>query len=197
MQSVPVFLISFNRGEMLERAINSIQRMAQPTKIIVHDNGSTDPITLGVLEKLSHNDVKIVYRKAIHSPEELNLVDETVQEFFSEHPASHYIVSDCDIDIGVADPRAFALYAELLRLFPDAECVGPMLRIRDIPSTYPLFSLVMNRHIDQFWKLRPSWVKTSLGQVAYIAAPIDTTMALHRNGKPFSRLKQGIRVYEP
>jgi hypothetical protein len=55
----------------------------------------------------------------------------------------------------------------------------------------------MNRHIEQFWHREPSWTETSFGRVAYMDAPIDTTLALHRAGEPFFRLKRGLRVYEP
>jgi glycosyltransferase involved in cell wall biosynthesis len=194
---LPVFLISFNRGAMLERTIVGLRKMAQPTQIIVHDNGSTDPGTLAVLARLRAEEVIVVSREPIKSADELNKVNETVQAFFTANVARNYVVSDCDIDISVADPHAFAVYAELLALFPDVLCVGPMLRIRDVPRTYPLFNRVMNRHIEQFWIHSPSWAQTSIGRVAYLAAPIDTTMALHRAGQPFFRLKPGLRVYEP
>jgi hypothetical protein len=55
----------------------------------------------------------------------------------------------------------------------------------------------MNRHIEQFWRHEPAWMETSRGRIACLAAPIDTTFALHRAGEPFRRLKQGVRVYEP
>lgn len=197
MSVVPVFLISFNRGAMLERAIDSLKRLDQHTQIIIQDNGSTDPLTLAVLERLEGEGAQVVHREPINSADELNLVDETVSEFFANRPHAPYVVSDCDIDIGIADRRALSLYAELLDLFPAADCVGPMLRIRDVPVSYPLYNRMMNRHIDQFWKRRPSWVETSLGRVAYIEAPFDTTLALHRAGEPFKRFKAGLRVYEP
>ncbi|MGD0640487.1 MAG: hypothetical protein ABSC22_07045 [Roseiarcus sp.] len=194
---IPVFLISFNRGAMLERAIAGLQSMAQPTQIIVHDNGSTDPTTLDVLDRLSKTGVTVVRRGSIDSPDDLNLVDVTVQDFLRDHIAGRYIVSDCDVDLGVAHPLTLTVYDELLDRFPDVECVGPMLRIRDVPRTYPLFNRLMNRHIEQFWSKTPSWAETSLGRVAYIEALIDTTLALHRAGQPFHRLKKGLRVYEP
>ena len=56
---------------------------------------------------------------------------------------------------------------------------------------------MMNRHIEQFWHRQPLWAETSFGRVAYLDAPIDTTMAMHRAGEPFFRLKQSLRVYEP
>lgn len=195
---MPVFLISFNRGEMLERVIASIKRLARQTDIVVHDNGSTDRATLRVLDKLEAKGTKVVRKSAIASADDLNLVNHTVRDYFAgwAEPA-RYVVSDCDVDLSVADPLALDVYDELLNLFRRAECVGPMLRIRDIPPTYPLYNSVMNRHIEQFWCNQPSIKKTAYGDVAVQEAPIDTTFALHRAGEHFRRLKSGIRVYEP
>jgi hypothetical protein len=55
----------------------------------------------------------------------------------------------------------------------------------------------MNRHIEQFWRHLPTFTETSFGRTAVLAAPVDTTFALHRAGEPFRRLKSGLRVYEP
>ena len=195
---IPVFLISFNRGQTLQRAIAAIRRLSTPTEIVIHDNGSTDPATIAILEELESCGIKVFRYPAIHADDELNRVDETVQSFFAEWgEPGRYVVSDCDIDLSIADPRALDLYDELLNSFRRVECVGPMLRIRDIPRTYPLFNRVMNRHIEQFWRHVPSMAETSWGQVAILPATIDTTFALHRAGESFRRLKSGLRVYEP
>jgi hypothetical protein len=197
MTAIPAFLISYNRGSMLERCISGLRSMQNEVVITVHDNGSDDPATLATLDRLETTGVVVVRGAAICSADELNLVDRTVQAYFASYPPTNYIVSDCDVDISVADPRALAVYSELLGRFPEVECVGPMLRIRDIPAHYPLRNRALNRHIAQFWQLRPSWVETSMGRIAYQAAPIDTTLALHRAGAPFERLRKGLRVYEP
>ncbi|HEV8397066.1 MAG TPA: polysaccharide pyruvyl transferase family protein [Vicinamibacterales bacterium] len=195
---LPVFLISFNRGEMLERAVAAIRGLSTPTEIVVHDNGSTSPSTLAVLDELERDGVKVFRRPPIDSADDLNRVDETVQGYFSDwDEPGRYAVSDCDVEMPTADPRALEVYDELLNTFRQAECVGPMLRIRDIPSYYPLFNRVMNRHIEQFWRHLPTMTSTSLGEVAVLPAIIDTTFALHRAGEAFRRLKHGLRVYEP
>lgn len=197
MAPTPVFLISFNRGAMLERTIAGLRLQRRPTEIVVHDNGSTDPDTLATLRALEKQGVIVNYSVAIKSADELNNVDVTINGYFMRHPTVDYIVSDCDIDLNDSAPRSIDIYHELLNMFPDVQCVGPMLRIQDVPRTYTLFNHMMNRHIEQFWKRRPLWVETSVGRTAYIDAPIDTTLALHRAGQPFSRLKRGLRVYAP
>ena len=195
---VPTFLISFNRGAMLEKVIASINRLDQSTEIVVHDNGSTDVTTLSILDKLANSGTRVVRCEAIKSAEDLNNVNDTVKSFFSDWAEpSRYIVSDCDIDMTIATSETIHLYDELLNSFRHVESVGPMLRIRDIPITYHLFNQVMNRHIEQFWHKQPNWTETSFGPVAYVEAPIDTTFALHRAGEPFRRFKRSLRVYEP
>ncbi len=195
---LPVFVISFNRGRMLRRCLAALGRLDRPTVPIVHDNGSTDPATLEILADLAAQGVTVVRGKAISSPDELNDVDRTITAWFADwSEPGPYVVTDCDIDISVADPAALDVYEELLTVFRRAGCVGPMLRIRDIEPTYPLYQRVMNRHIDVFWHRRPTWVDTSRGRIAVQECRIDTTFAMHRAGEPFRRLKDAVRVYEP
>jgi len=172
--------------------------MSQPTDIVVHDNGSTDPETLQILDELEGIGVRVFRMSAIISADELNLVDRTVQAYFAERAQPvRYVVSDCDVDLSVADPLALQIYDLLLDKLKHVECVGPMLRISDIPSNYPLYNWVMNRHIKLLWSKLPTIERTSMGEVAFQLARIDTTFALHRAGEPFRRLKTGARVYEP
>lgn len=196
--STPVFLISFNRGNMLQKVVASLKGLATPVDIIVHDNGSTDPVTLAVLHQMEMDGVTVYRYAAIESAEQLNQVNESVARYFDgwAEPIP-YVVSDCDIDVSVAAGSLIDVLKSLLNRFPKAEWVGPMLRIRDIPKYYPLRNRALNRHIEQFWKHEPQLLVTDGKAVAYQHAPIDTTFALHRAGEAFRRLKSGLRVYEP
>ena len=195
---VPIFVISFNRAVCLDRTIASYRRLATPVEIIVHDNGSDQPETLAILQKLEREGVRLYRRGAIREPDELNRVNETVAEYFADWcEPCRYVVTDCDVDLDISRPDALCVFDELLDRFPQAECVGPMLRISDIPDHYPLFNRVMNRHIEQFWCKDPQWAETDKGRFAYLACEIDTTFALHRAGEPFRRLKRGLRIYHP
>lgn len=107
------------------------------------------------------------------------------------------MVTDCDVDLSVTRPDALRIYLELLDVFEDLECVGPMLTIADIPRSYPLFNRVMEKHIAQFWGRQPEWAKVRAGEIAYLRHRIDTTFAVHRAGSTFRRLKEGIRIYHP
>jgi hypothetical protein len=193
----PIFVISYNRGAMLLEAADSYRRLCDTAEVIVHDNGSEDPATLAALQQLRSAGVKVVNAPRIHEKAQLNSVNETVRAHFGGPPSARYVVTDCDIDMSIAAPHALAIYGELLDRFPEATCVGPMLRIRDIPRDYPLFNHVMNRHVERFWQQTPQWTETSSGPTAILPAPIDTTFALHRAGEDFQRMKYGIRVYHP
>lgn len=194
----PVFLISYNRGDMLKKTIAGIRHLSRPTEIIVHDNGSDDPATIKILVELEREAIKVYRYLPIHSPDDLNNVNETIEHYFAKWAKPvRYVVSDCDIDLSVAEVNALDIYDELLNKYPQIECVGPMLRVRDIPKNYPLFNRVMNLHIEQFWKKKPQLEVTSVGDVAFQSARIDTTFALHRAGDSFRRLKSALRIYEP
>jgi Polysaccharide pyruvyl transferase len=195
---LPVFLISYNRGDTLLRAVAGIRRQTRATHLVVHDNGSTDPRTLAVLAQLESEGARVFRRPVIASPEELNAVDLTVQEYFADWgEPSRYVVSDCDVDLSTASPDALDLFDDLLNEHLHVECVGPMLRIRDVPRDFPLFNWAMNRHIELLWQHPPTVRSSRFGEVAVIETVIDTTLALHRAGEPFARLKKALRVYEP
>jgi len=195
--AIPIFIISFNRGAFLERCVRSYQRMNRRVKIIIHDNGSDDPATIAILEKLEREGCKVYRRGKISDANELINVNETIASYFKFRRKRRYVVTDCDIDLSIASPKSLDVYDHLLDLFPDAESVGPMLKIRDIPKYYPLYKSAMNRHIKQFWQKIPEWSETKFGTIATIPCTIDTTFALIRAGEPFFRQKKARRVYYP
>jgi hypothetical protein len=198
--STPIFIISYNRGEYLLRAIKSYLRLKPFVQIVIHDNGSDDTLTLRILSSFEQSQsIRVVRstRKVSH-PTDLDEVNRTVQDFFSHWAEpSRYVVTDCDIDMSSVNDDALQIYGELLDQFRDAECVGPMLTIRDIAVDYPLYNDVLNRRIEQFWHQQPEWCSLSVGKIGFLRAPADTTFALHRAGEPFRPLKRGLCVYYP
>jgi len=103
---IPLFLISFNRGEALRATIDGARRLEADLAIVVRDNGSDDAATLAVLRDLETSGVTVVRRGPISHADELNRVDDDVANYFRDRPPSRYLVSDCDIDLSVADPGA-------------------------------------------------------------------------------------------
>ncbi|GAB6936575.1 glycosyltransferase family 2 protein [Isoptericola variabilis] len=194
---LPLVLISYNRGEMLRGVVDEYRRQSVPVDIVVHDNGSDDPRTLDVLLQLEREGVTVVRRPAISSTDELALVDETVQEIFRGRAPAPYAVSDCDVSLGQSASETLAACLDLLAETPDLECVGPMLRVDDVPRSYPLYVPLMNRHVGAFWSREPHWSAPRGRLVAFQRASIATTLAVYRAGTTFRHVSPGARLYHP
>lgn len=196
---MPVFVLSYNRGAMLQTVVEGYLRTTPGSDIVIHDFGSDCPYTRRILEEMEGRGLIVSRSARIDSADELERVNDTIDRYFSDwSEPGRYIVSDCDIDLSGASASAIDVYVELLERFPDVECVGPMLSIRDIPATYPLYWHAVNSHVDQFWRKEPQWAVLANGErVAFQRAPIDTTFAVHRAGQRFKRKKDGLRVYHP
>jgi hypothetical protein len=195
---IPVFIISYNRTQMLHRCISSIKALDAPLRLIIYDNGSDRVDTLNALERYELDGV-VVHRSAkINSAEDLNLMADFIYGHCVAMGANTpYIVTDCDIDLTSCRKDIVRVLEYMLIQFPKAECAGPMLRIRDVPPEHPIRSHIYNRHIEQFWHKLPSFVTLPTGVVAFQHALIDTTFALHRGGLRFYRPRPGIRLYKP
>lgn len=195
---VPVFVISFNRGRMLQNLVNSLQKLSKDTDVVIHDNGSDDPHAVRALDKLSHDGVKVLRRPKIADATELNNVDESVTDYFKNWAEpQNYVVTDCDISVAPCDANLLEVFGEMLNRFPSIGCACPMLQIHDISKNNPIYNQILTSHIAQFWGKYPCFAELSEGIAAYQPATIDTTFALHRGGEKFERLKKGIRTYEP
>lgn len=191
---VPIFVISYNRLWQLERALESYRELGQ-VELVVHDNGSDDPDVVAYLHDLERDGVRVQWSSKIDAVDDLCSVNRTISQYFSDRAPSEYIVTDPDIELLAGAERTLDVYRHLLRANPDVESVGPMLRIDDVPMSYPLRTTVLNWHIHQFWRHRPEVVRIREEPVAFLRCPIDTTFAMHRAGTAFRRLSRGIRLY--
>lgn len=198
MLPTPIFIICFNRLGVLRTSIASYRRLARPVQLVIHDNGSSYPPLLAYFAELEAEGVEVVRsgRKATQQ-EDLNSVNDTVQAYFADKPAAPYVVTDPDIELDPAGSDLLDLYEAMLAAEPEAEAVGPMLRIDDIPDSYPLKDEVLSRHERKFWKRQPSQFAWQGGVVNYIRSPVDTTFALHRAGLPFQRMRNALRTHPP
>jgi hypothetical protein len=195
---IPVFIISYNRTQMLQRCVASIEALDTSLKLIIYDNGSDREDTLNALDHFERRGISVHRSSRINSPEDLNLMADFIQDHCSAMgPATPYIVTDSDIDLSSCRKDIVKVLQHMLAHFPKAECAGPMLRISDVPREHPVWAHIYNRHIDQFWHKLPSFVNLPSGLVAFQRAHIDTTFALHRGGLRFYRPRLGIRVYKP
>lgn len=195
---LPVFVTSFNRGAKLLRCLDGLRHLTSPTLPVIHDAGSTDPETLEILDGLEADGVLVQRGAAPPAGADLDGVERTIAAFFSDwSEPCRYAVTDCDIDLSVAAPDAIEVYDELLDRHRGVGCVGPLLRIRDVPRSYLLLDRVVNSPVGRAAHRGPTWIETSRGRLAVQECLIDATFAVHRAGEPFRRFAPGLGVYEP
>jgi hypothetical protein len=60
---IPVFVISYNRTQMLQRCIASIEALESSLKIIIYDNGTDREDTLNALDRFEQSGI-IVHRSS-------------------------------------------------------------------------------------------------------------------------------------
>lgn len=164
--TIPIFVITCDRLTVTQQTIASFYReIAHPIEIVVHDNDSSYPPFLDYLDQLEAQGVRVVgSKKRVAQAEMLNEVRGTVQQWYREHDAPYYVVTDPDIELEPGPGDILQFYAHLLRKHPGAQVMGPMLRIDDVPDSYPLKKEVLRRHTDQFWHKRPTKVPYNDGE---------------------------------
>lgn len=195
---IPIFVISFNRFKCLSSAIESYrQAFGSQVEVIICDNGSDFPPLIEFLCS-PPSCVKKVYRnRKIKSVDDMvAVVRENIEDFFCNNDRNDYVVTDPDILIDKVDGRMLDFYQYILRT-TDASVVGPMLRIDDIPDTYPKKHFVLEKHYDFFWSKVPETLEYDGIEYHALKTRIDTTFAMHRGGDAFDRLKLGYRTYAP
>lgn len=198
-EKVPIFIITCNRLRCLQESINSYKKyIGSPFELIIHDNNSTYGPLLDYLTQLKKEGVT-VYRstEGVNVETQLNDVSRTIDDWFTVHSASHYVVTDPDIALEGNCEDILELYSSLLDTVKNIEVVGPMLRIDDIPDFYPLKQKVIERHTKQFWHKAPSTLTWRNKSIQYQLARVDTTFGMYRRGFKFHRLCTGYRTYAP
>jgi serine/threonine protein kinase len=199
LSRIPIFIISFNRLNVLKTVIQSYKNYIKtPFEIIIHDNNSSYGPLLSYLKSLELEGVTVFYHdKNISSGVQLNNVALSIEKWFCQNDAPYYVVTDPDIAFEEGCGDILELYADLLESNREIEVVGPMLRIDDIPDYYPLKQKVIERHYQQFWHKTPLNMTWRGKSIQYQHALIDTTFGMYRRGFKFHRLSQGYRIYNP
>lgn len=196
---IPIFIISCDRLEVLKKSIQSYNDCIKtPFEIVIIDFGSTYEPTLEYLKGLEHEKVKVYWKEKIRHKGNLNNISEIVQDYFKDHSASNYVVTDPDIALDNVEGNILNVYTHLLEILPENYIAGPMLRIDDIPDYYPRKKEVIN------WEMRhnPPRLKINTIQyenriVKYIFAHIDTTFSMNRAGTSWRRYVMAARVMPP
>lgn len=194
-----LFIISFNRLEVLQQAMKSFVKIFEKTDIYVIDKGSTYGPLLNWYDELKRQGINIIYSEPMTGGPDgvggLNDLHLVIDKFRPNY--DYYAVTDPDICLAGCDSDILEIYRYFLDTFPDVDIVGPMLRIDDIPNDYPAREWCYKRHVEQFWRRKPT-SKLIFGKEVYFQrAKIDSTFGLLRGTKKFERLLDGIRLYNP
>ena len=196
---IPIFIITCDRLKVLEKSIQSYyDNIKTPFEIVIIDFGSTFEPTRHFLRLLQYEGKKVYWEDRIIHNSDLNKIDAIIQDYFSNHPASNYVVTDPDIALDNVEGDILNVYSYVLDRLPAINVVGPMLRIDDIPDYYPKKQKVIFNSLHVDFHSRP--VNTIINEnknIKYIYAPIDTTFAMSRAGSCWMRLKRGIRIFSP
>lgn len=163
MDSIPVFLISYNRVSFIKRMIKCLEKIGM-ANIIIIDNASSYPPLLDFYKTLSYKVIRMEknggYRVFWENP------------VFDEYRKSFYIVSDPDIEPIDECPADFVeKFFDILYKYPMARKVGFSLKIDDLPLNGIFTKSVLK------WERKYYKTLIKIDQIYY--ADIDTTFALY------------------
>ena len=198
---MPIFIITCDRLTCTREAIVSYREcIGQEFDLVIVDFGSTYQPLLEYLRQLEDSGIKIYWKDAICNANQLNGVSMCIEDYFKSHPTSNYVVTDPDIELDNTPDDILDIYSYFLDTFHNANVVGPMLRIDDIPDCYPLKEQLISGKRGYHGKFHAQPVNVIYRgntKLEYIFAPIDTTFGMYRTGAKWARLKFGIRVLPP
>jgi len=197
---IPIFIITYDRLEVLKQSIQSYRDNIKTSfEIVIIDFGSTYEPTIKYLKKLEQEKVFVYWQeKIIHRFRFNKHVGDPIRYYFTTHPKSNYVVTDPDIALDNVEGDILDVYAHILETLPAINIVGTMLRIDDIPDHYPRKS----EAIEHEMRHNPPNVEVANIQyknrdIQYIHCRIDTTFGMHRAENHFNRLRSAVRVQPP
>jgi len=193
---IPIFIISCDRLEALKSSIQSyLDCIKTPFEIVIIDFGTTYEPTLKYLKDLERKKVKVYWEEKVSYKGGLNNINGIVQDYFKNHPASNYVVTDPDIALDNVDGDILEVYTHLLEKLPSIIVAGPNLRIDDIPDFYPKKKDVLDWESQHYRGVYT--IKYESKNIRYIGARIDTTFAMNRARHPWHRHRFAARVLAP
>lgn len=196
---VLIFILSFNRLTVLRRAVRSFRKRVPWRDLVILDNGSDYRPLLEWYRWFEKKGGTVLPGPPLgDDPDDLSRAAERIEAYKAEHPCDYYAVTDPDISLETARTDALTLFSTILDRHPEQKVVGPMLRIRDIPSHYPAREWALFHHKQQFWSQPPEkFLQWKHKRIWYQISGIDTTFGLMRGDHIFQRAQPGIRVYHP
>ena len=194
---IPIFIIVHDRIEVLKKCLASLAQITTPYEVILYDSASTYQPCIDFLraESLKPNTTLVTSAVNNHT-----LVMNAVEAYLKSHPqCEYYVLTDPDIELDAVNGDILEFYKFLCERFEYKFPIGPMLRIDDIPDTYPMKKRVIQSHTRQFWHKTPLKVEYNSASYDYQTCRIDTTFQLVSRRMKSQRkfCRPGIRTYAP
>lgn len=182
--SIPIFIISYNRLDVLKKCIARFENDGYKN-IIILDNASTNIFLVDYLKTVKHKVYFLKKNYGHHALWKCGLFDTVINK-------NYYVLTDPDIlPIEKCPANYVEHFYRILQRYPHKVKVGFSLKIDDLPESYP-YKYDMIRFESFYWEKR-----LNDKDVLY-DAPLDTTFSLYRPGYIEKRnFLQGIRTGYP
>ena len=184
-KNIPIFIISYNRKDTLQRCIERFQKDGYKNLIIL-DNASTDDELLTYLKMLKCKVYFLKKNYGHHVLWDCGLFEDIIKQQF-------FVLTDPDVlPIDECPTDYVEKFYEILQRHPDKTKVGFSLKIDDLPDEYK-YKYDIIRFESFYWEKRIRY------NFPIYDAPIDTTFALYcpSGGENRERFYDGIRTGFP
>lgn len=206
MSDLTIFVSTFNRIDTLINCLASLQRQTRPKRIVIVDNGSTDPTAIALLKSYEKK-YTVYWFPAIedvpensegvshHGGHGMQSVERNITRAFQAEQertqnTDWYAMTDADLTLD-GPPYSLDAYIWLAQGINCA--VGPHLRL-NVHRNYPLRSAAIILNARTLFRERMEW----FDGIPYSFDPIDTTFHLFPASDHFDRLKmRTVRVGYP
>jgi hypothetical protein len=192
-RKIPIFITTYDRIEVLQQSMESYYHLGTEIEIIIHDQGSTFPPMIEYLKHLERKGFK-VYR-GVNEP---TSVRTSIADWYKTNNSKWYVVTDPDISLRNTHPNMLNICIDLLALEKDVTCVGPALKIDDLPDHYPMKAQVIKWEKQWYKEENKKAIRINNDIINYHFSVIDTTFAVYRKGHEFTKPNvKAIRVGKP
>ncbi len=193
---LPVLVVSHNEAGNLQRMIASCRRQDRAVEIAVYDDGSDDPETIALLNRLERDGVWVHRRGHDDPPELWQRVNSALDAFFRDWAEpSRYAVTSCSVAFSTAGTAALDLYDDLLDRFPRADSVGPA--IAKLASERAGVETVVNGRVASAANRMPGAAAIAPWRCIVVDGGFDLGFAVYRAGKPLLATMKSLRVSDP
>lgn len=190
---IPIFIICYERLHVLKQTVQSIRKCCSRYKLVFSDNASTYKPLLNYYDTIEKAGA-IVYRNKTNDP--FGNIAKNLRAYKTRFGIpKNYVVTDPDIQLQ-AKSDVLELFQHVLAKHSNIRAVGPMLRIDDIPNTYPLKKMVLERH-RKIWNLPKFTLAWKGSRVRFVRFKIDSTFAMYRGAFNWQRLQPSFRMLQP